>query len=239
MHLRPANWLFLPNAFECMKPLWPFIKISDWPFLPKTVNLVKCFEIPRNSWKGVKFPGILESFPRCGNPGFYLITCPAESLLCNVYDSMMNLQYGVVDWCFTFLQLFSSIWVHHGPSPLDLPLGCHISYGILLQDYMTINMIISNLVIWFRTKLRNVPWQANDQNNRISHCNFVFFFFNKGHVSQPATPSYMFVLDPLKIEIHYHMIAGMLMQFRSIYLPVIMCNIALGRPWLFEMETSL
>ncbi len=31
---------FLPTAFECMKSIWPFIEISDRPFLRNTVDMV-------------------------------------------------------------------------------------------------------------------------------------------------------------------------------------------------------
>ncbi len=30
MQFGPADWHFLQNVFECMKSVWPFIKISDW-----------------------------------------------------------------------------------------------------------------------------------------------------------------------------------------------------------------
>ncbi len=40
MQFCPADWPFLPNAFEYMKSVWPFTKISDWPFLRNTVELL-------------------------------------------------------------------------------------------------------------------------------------------------------------------------------------------------------
>ncbi len=36
-----ADQLFLPNAFECIKSIWPFIKISGWPFWHNTVDMYK------------------------------------------------------------------------------------------------------------------------------------------------------------------------------------------------------
>ncbi len=32
------NWS-LPIEFECMKTVWPFIKISSWPFLRNTIDM--------------------------------------------------------------------------------------------------------------------------------------------------------------------------------------------------------
>ncbi len=39
MQFGPADWSFLPNMFERMKSVLPFIKISDWPFLRGTVDI--------------------------------------------------------------------------------------------------------------------------------------------------------------------------------------------------------
>ncbi len=39
MQFGGADWLFLPNAFEGMKAVWPFIKISDRPFLRNAVDM--------------------------------------------------------------------------------------------------------------------------------------------------------------------------------------------------------
>ncbi len=32
--------LFLPNEFECIQTVWLFIKMSDWPFLRNTINML-------------------------------------------------------------------------------------------------------------------------------------------------------------------------------------------------------
>ncbi len=42
MQFDPADWPFLPNAFECMKSVWSFIKISDWSFLRNIVDMGNC-----------------------------------------------------------------------------------------------------------------------------------------------------------------------------------------------------
>ncbi len=39
MQFGPVDWPFSPNVFECMKSVWPFMKISDWPFLRNTVDI--------------------------------------------------------------------------------------------------------------------------------------------------------------------------------------------------------
>ncbi len=39
MQFGSADWPFLPNAFECMKSVWPYIKISDWLILRNTVDI--------------------------------------------------------------------------------------------------------------------------------------------------------------------------------------------------------
>ncbi len=39
MQFGPADWPFLPTAFGSMKIVWPFSKISDWPFLRNTVDI--------------------------------------------------------------------------------------------------------------------------------------------------------------------------------------------------------
>ncbi len=39
MQFGPADWSFLPNEFECIQTVWPFIKMSDWPFLRNNIDM--------------------------------------------------------------------------------------------------------------------------------------------------------------------------------------------------------
>ncbi len=36
----PCRLAFLPTEFECVQTVWFFIKMSDWPFLRKTIDML-------------------------------------------------------------------------------------------------------------------------------------------------------------------------------------------------------
>ncbi len=40
MQFGPADCPFLPNDFKCVQTVWLFIKMSDWPILRNTIDIV-------------------------------------------------------------------------------------------------------------------------------------------------------------------------------------------------------
>ncbi len=61
MQFGPADWPFLPHAFECMKSVWPFIKISDWPFLHNTIDTVKSNKFPKDFFYFSSYKSIFQN----------------------------------------------------------------------------------------------------------------------------------------------------------------------------------